>query len=246
MEMGELEQALRKQSLWMAVLNPVANFLPILAIALIISLSLLVFQSRSAGVLPNLVTFVLALQRLNQRLSGVANTFTTITENSSRLQRLNDILGENDKQFRRKGGRPFQRLHHSVRFEDVGLQYRPGLPAALSHLSFTLAKGQMLALVGASGAGKSSIADLLTGLYSPSTGKIWIDDTPLDQLDLNSWQQRLGVVSQDTFLFNATIAENIAFGMPGATQRQIESACQSAQAAGFIESLPQAYNTLVG
>ena len=104
----------------------------------------------------------------------------------------------------------------------------------------------MLALVGPSGAGKSSIADLLCGLYAPTAGQIFIDDTPMDQLDLSSWQQQLGVVSQDTYLFNATIAENIVFGTKRATQSQIEAACQMAQAAGFIENLPQGYDTVVG
>ena len=68
----------------------------------------------------------------------------------------------------------------------------------------------------------------------------------MEQLELASWQQRLGVVSQDTFLFNATISENISFGTPGATHAQITAVCQAAQAAGFIESLPQGYGTLVG
>ena len=104
----------------------------------------------------------------------------------------------------------------------------------------------MLALVGPSGAGKSSIADLLTGLYSPTAGQIQIDGTPLEQLELAGWQQRLGVVSQDTFLFNATIAENISFGCAGASLAQIKAASQVAQAAGFIESLPDGYDTLVG
>jgi ATP-binding cassette subfamily B protein/subfamily B ATP-binding cassette protein MsbA len=113
-------------------------------------------------------------------------------------------------------------------------------------VSLTLPKGQMLALVGPSGAGKTSIADLLCGLYTPTAGQIWIDCTPLGELDLASWQQRLGVVSQDTFLFNATISENIAFGTPGATQAQIEAACQAAQAEDFIENLPHGYATLVG
>ena len=104
----------------------------------------------------------------------------------------------------------------------------------------------MLALVGPSGAGKSSIADLLTGLHAPNRGQILIDDIPLDHLDLASWQQRLGVVSQDTFLFNDTIGENIAFGTPGVTRTQIKAACDAAQAASFIESLPLGYDTLVG
>jgi ATP-binding cassette subfamily B protein/subfamily B ATP-binding cassette protein MsbA len=104
----------------------------------------------------------------------------------------------------------------------------------------------MLALVGPSGAGKSSIADLLVGLYAPTEGRILIDGVPMDQLDLTSWQRQLGVVSQDTFLFNATLAENIAFGTPRATRARIEAAAEAAQAAGFIEALPQGYDTLVG
>jgi subfamily B ATP-binding cassette protein MsbA len=162
------------------------------------------------------------------------------------VQRLNEILSRQNKQFRRQGGVPFRGLQQQVCFQQVSLRYAPELQPALQEISFSLPRGQMLALVGPSGAGKSSIADLLTGLYAPTGGHILIDGTPLDQLDLASWQQRLGVVSQDTFLFNATIAENISFGTPGATPAQIVAACQAAQAAGFIESLPQGYDTLIG
>jgi ATP-binding cassette subfamily B protein/subfamily B ATP-binding cassette protein MsbA len=197
-------------------------------------------------VLPSLVTFVLALQRLNMRLGGVAGTVNALADNSGRLERLNRILALEDKQFRRLGGTPFTALGRAIRFEQVGLRYSPELPPALDEISFRLAKGRMLALVGPSGAGKSSIADLLTGLYRPTAGHIWIDGIPLEQLELASWQQRLGVVSQDTFLFNASIADNIAFGTPGATLQQIQAACAAAQAAGFIESLPDGYDTLVG
>jgi subfamily B ATP-binding cassette protein MsbA len=244
--MQALEHQLRGQARRMAVTIPFTSFLPILAIASIAALSLLLFGGRSTGVLPSLVTFVLALQRLNIRLSGIAGTVNQLADNSASLARLNQILSPAGKQFRRLGGTPFGELHQAIRFERVSLRYSMELPNALSDISFTLPKGQMLALVGPSGAGKSSIADLLTGLYSTSSGQIFIDSHPLDQLDLASWQQRLGVVSQDTFLFNATIAENVAFGTPGASRNQVESACEAAQAAGFIESLPEGYNTLVG
>jgi len=244
--MGYLERQLRGQARRLAVVGPFASFLPILAIALIAALSLLLLRERNTGVIPSLVTFVLALQRLNMRLSGLAGTVNQLADNSGRIERLNQILSANGKQFRRQGGTPFQALARDIRFEAIGLRYAPELPPAVADISFTLPKGQMLALVGPSGAGKSSIADLLTGLYAPNTGQIWIDDTPLDQLELASWQQRLGVVSQDTFLFNATIAENIAFGTPGASRVQIQASCQAAQAEGFIESLPEGYNTMVG
>jgi ATP-binding cassette, subfamily B, bacterial MsbA len=244
--MGELEHQMRSQVRRLAVVGPFSSFLPILAIAVMALLSMLLLDGRSTGVLPSMVTFVLAIQRLNMRFSGVAGTFNILANNSSRLARLNRILSPVGKQFRRQGGVPFRQLQRSINFESVGLYYSPELPPALSEISFRIPKGQMVALVGTSGAGKSSIADLLTGIYEPTAGGIWVDDTPLAQLDLSNWQQRLGVVSQDTFLFNGTVAENVAFGIPSANRQLIKAACESAQAAGFIEILPQGYDTLVG
>ena len=128
----------------------------------------------------------------------------------------------------------------------MSLRYQPSLPAAVEGVSFSLKRGKTVALVGASGAGKSSIADLLVGLYAPTAGQILVDGTDLATLDLASWQQRLGVVSQDTFLFNTSLANNIAFGTPHASKEQVVEAAVKAQAAGFIDSLPDGYDTLVG
>lgn len=100
--------------------------------------------------------------------------------------------------------------------------------------------------MGSSGAGKSSIADLLAGLYDPTQGEILVDGISMARFDLGSWQQKLGVVSQDTFLFNASIADNIAFGTPDATRQAIEKAAEQAQASPFIEALPEGLDTLVG
>ncbi len=244
--MGELERQLRAQSRLLAVVEPFSSFLPILAIALIVAISLLLLGGRNSGVLPSLVTFVLALQRLTMRLSLLSSTINQLAANTAELERLNQILSPKGKQFRRLGGSLFRNLESAIRFERIGLQYSPELPPALADISFTLQQGQMLALVGSSGGGKSSIADLLVGLYSSTSGQIWVDHTPLQHLELASWQQRLGVVSQDTFLFNSTIAENIAFGTPGASQAKIAAACEAAQAAEFIERLPHGYDTLVG
>ena len=245
-KMSVLEAQLRRQGRRMAVIGPFSGFLPILSIALLAALSLFLLGGRSTGILPSLVTFVFALQKLNGRIGIIAGNLNQLAENSGRLHRLSEILSPEDKQFRSQGGIPFRELNHAIRFDAVGLQYASESLPALNEITFVLPKGQMLALVGPSGSGKSSIADLLTGLYSPTAGRILIDDTPLEKLELVSWQQRLGVVSQDTFLFNASIADNIAFGTPGATLAQIQAACKAAQAAGFIESLPKTYDTLVG
>ena len=245
-QMGDLEHGLRRQARLNNVIGPLSSFLPILAIVLIAALSLVLFGGRSTGVLPSLVTFVLALQRLNIRMAGVANSFTNFANNSAQIERLNQILDPSDKQFRRRSGVPFQRLQRAIDLAGVHLRYAPDLPEALRGIDLHIPHGNTVALVGASGAGKSSIADLLVGLYAPTAGQVLIDGRPFQELDLASWQQRIGVVSQDTFLFNATLADNIAFGTPGASRAQIEAASARAQAAGFIEALPEGYDTLVG
>lgn len=165
------------------VVGTFSNFLPIAAIAVIGAVSLLAFSSRDTGVLPSLVTFVLALQRLNVRLGGMAGTFTSLASNAADIDRLNEILVPVDKDFRRRGGVPFHRLQREIRFEAVGLRYSPDLALAPTDIELTIPKGRTVALVGASGAGKSSIADLLVGLYAPTSGRILIDGTDLGELD---------------------------------------------------------------
>lgn len=244
--MNSLERGLKRREHLVNIIGPVSNFLPILAIVMIAAISLLLFGSRSTGVLPSLVTFVLALQRLNIRMAGVASGFTAFANNSAQITRLNEILGTEDKQFRRRGGELFTHLQRRIQLKSVSLQYSPELPTALHLINLEIPRGHTIALVGSSGAGKSSIADLLVGLYEPTVGQILIDDSPMQEFDLASWQQHLGVVSQDTFLFNASLADNIAFGSPNANRAAIERAASRAQAAGFIETLPDGYDTLVG
>lgn len=245
-KMGELEGNSRSIAKLNAVTAPVTIFLPMAMIALIAALSLMVFGARSSGVLPSLVTFVVALQRLNGSFGSVAANFSSLNSNSAAIQRLNEILDPRDKTFRRQGGIPFRKLSTAIQLENVTLSYAPDSPPAVSDVSLTIPRGYTLALVGASGAGKSSIADLLVGLYNPTHGRILVDDSDLSTLDLLSWQQKLGVVSQDTFLFNASIAYNISFGTPGASIQEIEVAAAKAQATGFITGLPNGFDTLIG
>jgi ATP-binding cassette subfamily B protein/subfamily B ATP-binding cassette protein MsbA len=236
----------RAQTRLNSVNGPIIVTLPILMIAVIAGLSVLFFGSRNSGVLPSLVTFVVALQRLNGSFSNLADALTALKGNSANIDMLNGFLIESDKQFRRRGGFPFRTLHQAIELRHVSLRYSPELDLSLTDINLTLPKGQTVALVGSSGAGKSSIADLLAGLYDPTEGEILVDGTSIARFDLGGWQQRLGVVSQDTFLFNASIADNIAFGTPEATRTAIETAAAQAQAARFIEVLPEGLDTLVG
>lgn len=240
------ENAQKRQIFLREMLMPLTGFLPILGIVIIAGLSVLFLGAKSSGVLPSLVTFVLALQRLNQRFATIAVSFNQIAANAGSVQRLNLLLSTKDKSFRRHGGLAFTELKHSIVIQDVSLRYLPTNPPALSNLNLIIAKGSTVALVGGSGSGKSSLADLLVGLYEPTSGAIFIDQVNLHGYELTSWQRRIGVVSQDTFLFNTTISENIAYGSSGYSRQDIMQAAELAQADRFIKQLPMGYETIVG
>jgi ATP-binding cassette subfamily B protein/subfamily B ATP-binding cassette protein MsbA len=245
-ELAEQERERRRQSRLTSALAPLDGLLPLLVVAVIALVSVVVFGRRGAAFLPSLVTFVLALQRLNTVLSRAGEAVTSLSANAADLDRLNRFLLPAGKQFRRLGGRPFTGLGQGVRFEGVGLRHGADQPWVLRGVDLEIPRGHTVALVGPSGAGKSSIADLLAGLFEPGEGRILIDGVDLRELDLASWQRRLGVVSQDTVLFNASVAANIAFGCPGASRAAIEAAAERALAAGFIAQLPEGYDTLLG
>lgn len=236
----------RGQIRLMSINAPVSIVLPIAMITIIAWLSVLVFGQRSTGILPSLVTFVVALQRLNGSIVGISDIFLKLKNNSALLNILNDFLIPSDKEFRRMKGLTFKAFNHEIRLRDVSLSYSKDLGPSLQSINLTIPHGHTVALVGSSGAGKSSIADLLAGIYEPSSGQILIDDLDIQDIDPTSWQKRIGVVSQDTFLFNASIADNISFGTPTATASGVREAARKAQAAAFIEKLPDGYNTLVG
>jgi ATP-binding cassette subfamily B protein/subfamily B ATP-binding cassette protein MsbA len=242
----KLEQTARRQVRLLSVNGPITMVLPIIMITIIAWLSILIFGQKSTGILPSLVTFVIALQRLNSTIGTFSDILLRKKSNAVLLALLNKFLNPQDKEFRPRDGLPFQHLCHEIRLQDVDLYYVPGQSPSLEAINIVIPHGHTIALVGSSGAGKSSIADLLAGLYQPTHGEITIDGTDLRGIDLTSWQKRIGVVSQDTFLFNASIADNISFGTPGASMKAIQSAAQQAQAAGFIDKLPEGYDTLVG
>jgi ATP-binding cassette subfamily B protein len=134
----------------------------------------------------------------------------------------------------------------TVKFEKVTFRYFGGGEPVLKNVSFTANPGETIALLGATGSGKTTIINLLPRFYDPSEGRITIDGHDLRDLKLESLRSHIGIVLQETTLFSGTIRENIAFGKPEASQAEIEAAAQAAQAHDFIMSFPEGYNTHVG
>lgn len=130
-------------------------------------------------------------------------------------------------------------------FEDVSFHYDPEQPI-LNDVSFELKPGSSVAIVGPSGAGKSTIINLIPRLYDVTGGRIRLDGVDIRKLDLAYLRQHIGVVTQDTYLFNGTIKENLLYAKPDATQAEIEKACSEANIHAFISELPKGYDTVVG
>ncbi|MBI3966347.1 MAG: ABC transporter ATP-binding protein [Chloroflexi bacterium] len=135
-------------------------------------------------------------------------------------------------------------LRGAVRFEEVSFAYEPG-QAALTALDFEVEPGQRVALVGHSGSGKSTIASLLLRLYDPHTGRVCLDGHDLREYTIESVRAQIGIVLQDSLLFAATVADNIAYGAPGASRQDVEAAARLANAHEFITALPDGYETVV-
>ena len=133
-----------------------------------------------------------------------------------------------------------------VAFENVTFRYFGGGDPVLSEVSFVAEPGQTVALLGATGSGKTTIINLIPRFYDPSEGRVLIDGHDLRDVTLESLRSQIGIVLQETTLFSGTIRDNIAFGRPDATQEEIEAAAKAAAAHDFILSFPQGYDTPVG
>ncbi len=145
----------------------------------------------------------------------------------------------------RPGARPFPGLEEAIRFHDVSFEYRAGEPV-LAHVDLTVPRGTVVALVGPSGAGKTTLVDLLGRFYEPTAGRITIDGEDLSAFSIESLRRSLGIVSQETVLFHDTVFANIAYGMPGASLEDVERAARAANAHDFVRVLPRGYDTVVG
>lgn len=159
--------------------------------------------------------------------------------------RLEAFLNEEETITDSPDARPFVGLEHQVEFSHVGFHYKEGVEV-LSDICLTLPKGKTVALVGSSGSGKTTMADLLTRYYDCTSGAILIDGEDIRSLRISDLRTHIGVVAQDTLLFNDTIRNNIAFGQPDASQEAIEQAARIANAHEFVMQTENGYDTVIG
>lgn len=195
---------------------------------------------------PALMAFIVVAMRALPAFRNVLNSSTVIALYAGPLGQVMALVRVDEESRFVDGERPYPGLARELTFEDVAFAYRPGEPV-LDGVSFTLVKGSFTAIVGASGAGKSTIAHLLLRLYEPGRGRILVDGVPLSAFRVAELRQRVAVVTQETFLFDASVRENIVFGSAKAhTDEAVLAACEAAGARVFVEALPEGLDTHVG
>jgi ATP-binding cassette, subfamily B, bacterial HlyB/CyaB len=180
-----------------------------------------------------------------QRLAVLWNQFQEVV---IAMERINDVLDtEAEENLQQQSRKKLSKIKGEIRFENVTFRYHPESDTnVIENLSFHIKPGQMAALVGRSGSGKTTISKLALGLYTPTDGKILVDGCDITSISLNSLRQQVGVVDQDTFLFGSTIRENISLSHSEATFEEIITAATLAGADEFIQKLPMGYETQIG
>ncbi len=185
-------------------------------------------------------------------IGSFADLYSNLQRSIGATQRVRELLAEPAEKFDHQAGRSggaltAPRFRGDVRFEEVTFAY-PSRPESvvLKHLNFSAQEGKVVALVGPSGSGKSTIASLLLRFYDPQQGRILFDGRPATDYGLHELRSQMALVPQEVLLFGGSIAENIAYGKPGASQAEIEAASRRANAHEFIAQFPEGYQTLVG
>lgn len=194
---------------------------------------------------PQFVSFIIALLMLSQPARGLSTLNAVAQEGFGAFERIAALLDTRPSIVDAPGARPLAATGGAISFQNVSFSYGGEMPA-LDGFSLEIPAGKTVALVGESGAGKSTVFNLLLRLYEPNSGEILIDGQPTRSVTLHSLREAMALVSQEAFLFNDTIAANIAVGRRGATDEEIRAAAEAAAADGFIKRLPSGYETLVG
>jgi ATP-binding cassette subfamily B protein/subfamily B ATP-binding cassette protein MsbA len=192
-----------------------------------------------------MLVFVVYLNSLQTQMKTLAAVHTALQGLSASVDRVMEVLDAPPEIATKPGAPALPAIRGHVRIEKVTFGYEPGR-AVLREISLEVEPGQSLALVGASGAGKTTLVNLIPRFFDPWQGRVLIDGQDAREVQLESLRSQIGLVLQEPFLFPLSVADNIAFGKPSASREQIEAAARAANAHDFIQRLPRGYDTVIG
>ena len=226
--------------------TPLAEILSVIFLAAFLLLATPMIINQSNLLVPVLLTFLFVLYRLLPRVASLNAIRVNLALFMAGADAVARMLDPRDKPYIVSGVRPFQGIRSAIRFEHVTFAYKLENGPVLRDICLEIPFGCTTAIVGVSGVGKSTLADLVLRFYDPESGHITVDGVDLHDLNLIQWRAAIGVVSQDTFVFNSSVRENIAYGRLGATEDEITHAARLANAHEFIIAMPEGYETVIG
>lgn len=226
--------------------HPLTEFTGMLAIVAIVMLGKSFVPDQGAGMSAILLTFLFLLFRMLTQVSLINSKRNEFALVWPHVESLSTFLMKKDKTLLLNGTDVYSRLKDGIHFKSVSFKYGAEAKPVLFDVSFFIPKGTSLALVGGSGAGKTTIADLLSRCYDPDSGSICIDGKNLQEFELSSLRSNIAVVSQDPFLFNDTIGYNIRYSRPDAPEDEVLEAARRAHVLDFVEKLPLGFDSPVG
>ena len=238
--------ARKERMIWSGMVSPLSDIFTIVAAAGVLVGGYFLLNNENGTALPTLLAFVFVMHRTMGKISFINSSRSSIANALPGAQLVSSTMSVANKSFTRIEGEDVPAFSDCIEFDKVSFTYPNTTTRVLDELSFRINKGEMVAFVGSSGAGKSTIADLILGLYDPSSGAVRMDGVDVTHAKASSWRDHFGVVSQESFLFNATVRENIAFGSPDAGPEEVVQAAKIANAAEFIEKLENGYDTNIG
>lgn len=229
--------------------SPVSEFLgSVIVIGILLFGSWLVMNGDNGLTADLFISYVMLFVLMIPPAKDLTTAFSQMRKGRACADRIEAFLGEEEEVWKVENDRrrvESGKCETAVELRHVNFCYNDEVPV-LHDINISVPRGTTLALVGASGSGKSTIADLICRFYECHDGDILLDGQPVSDMPLADLRSRIGVVAQDTLLFNDTVAANIAFGRPGATPEDIEQAARAAQAHDFISAMPEGYNTCIG
>ncbi|NER02505.1 MAG: ABC transporter ATP-binding protein, partial [Okeania sp. SIO3C4] len=244
--MLSLENIALKAKMNSALIAPVNEVTSIITVISILLLGRTLFADQIANVSAILLTYLLVLFRLLPMISGINGTRNQVAKGSASFDMAVDLWRRDNKPIMKPGSIPFQKVRRKIHFNKISFSYPGNSNLVLKNVDVSVPKGKTLALVGGSGAGKSTFADLLPRFYDPISGSITIDGIDLREFDITSLRRKTGIVSQTTHLFNDTVRNNIFYARPDATENEMIKAAKQANAYDFIMELPKQWETEIG
>ena len=231
--------------LHLSVFTPITQLLSQLSLVILFGYGGWLYVQGRIPLGTGLVVFAGLLQQFNGQVANITTIANSVQQSFTAARRVFEVLDTPTEVESKSGAFVPTRLSGRVEFDNVSFGYLPDTPV-LQDISFVANPGQVVGVFGMTGAGKSSLLSLVPRFYDPHAGRILVDGRDLRDLDLDGYRRHVGIVYQESFLFSNTVAANIAFGNPHATQDQIEHAARLASADGFIRELPEGYETVLG